>query len=267
MELFLKSLALEAAIEAGIAIMEVYNRNFNVVKKTDNSPLTEADVQAHTIISAVLNKSGIPILSEEGTQTPYATRSEWGQFWIVDPLDGTKEFVKRNGEFTVNIALIVKNKPVFGVIYAPFKNAIYAGGLEIQSSYKLINPKRNLSWDVLVKNGSLLKRKQKRFEELQDVKVITSRSHLNAYTEQFIEELQVAGKKIELISSGSALKFCLIAEGKADVYPRFAPCMEWDTAAGDAICQGVGKGVYKENTSEKLLYNKESLLSPNFVAY
>ncbi len=262
-----KTIAIQAAIRAGEAIMDVYGRDFDVAHKSDNSPLTEADLNAHEAIVGQLEQTGIPILSEEGSEIPFEIRTKWDQFWMVDPLDGTKEFVKRNGEFTVNIALVVDNRPVFGVIYVPINKTIYAGGSDDGASYKLVDPKDDISWETLISKAIPLSRKLKNYNNLNHVKVVTSRSHLNLKTQEFVKDLQNAGKNTEVVPSGSAYKFCLVAEGTADVYPRFGPCMEWDTAAGDAICEGVGGAVYVENTSEKLLYNKESLFSPNFVAH
>ncbi|TVZ22986.1 3'(2'), 5'-bisphosphate nucleotidase [Dokdonia sp. Hel_I_63] len=262
-----KTIAIQAAIKAGEVIMDVYRRDFDVAHKSDNSPLTEADLNAHETIVGQLQQTGIPILSEEGSEIPFETRIKWDQFWMVDPLDGTKEFVKRNGEFTVNIALMVGHRPVFGVIYVPVHKTIYAGGSDDGASYKLVGPKDDISWEKLINKVIPLSRKLKNYNNLNHVKVVTSRSHLNLKTQEFVKDLQNAGKNTEVVPSGSAYKFCLVAEGTADVYPRFGPCMEWDTAAGDAICEGVGGAVYVEHTSERLFYNKESLFSPNFVAH
>lgn len=267
MEQSLKTIAIQAAIKAGDAIMQVYNRDFKVDYKEDDSPLTEADLKAHDIISSLLAGTKIPILSEEGFDIHYQERKSWTQFWMVDPLDGTKEFINRNGEFAVNIALLVDNKPVFGIIYAPVTKTLYVGGLIENTSYRISNPGDTITWQEFLKESSTLSRKLNSYKDASIVRIVTSRSHLNEKTEKFIKKLEETGKKIQVVPSGSSLKFCCIAEGKADVYPRFGPCMEWDTAAGDAICEGVGVSVYIANTTKKLLYNKESLFNPNFVTY
>jgi len=267
MEQSWKTIAIQAAIHAGEAIMEVYKRDFQVNYKGDNSPLTEADLKAHDIISEALAKTNIPILSEEGSAVGYRERKSWKKFWMVDPLDGTKEFVNRNDEFAVNITLIVHNKPVFGVIYAPVTKTIYAGGSIEKASYKMSNPPISLTWLSFLKDASTLSRKLKPYTELKSVRVVTSRSYLNEDTHAFINALEEEGKNTVLVPSGSSLKFCRIAEGEADVYPRFGPCMEWDTAAGDAICEGVGISIFMAHTTKRLLYNKESLFSPNFVSH
>ncbi|SNR50017.1 3'(2'),5'-bisphosphate nucleotidase [Lutibacter agarilyticus] len=256
----LLAIAIKAAIEAGIEIMKVYTEDFKVELKSDNSPITIADQNANSVINAYLIKTDIPIISEENKQVDFLERKNWETCWIVDPLDGTKEFVKRNGEFTVNIALIHKNKPVLGVIYVPVTKTLYYSLVEAQKSYKTVLQQHYFSEENLMnvadeihpsKNSSI-------------IKVVGSRSHNSAETTAFIESIKAAEKKVEIVAKGSSLKFCLLAEGKAQVYPRFAPTMEWDTAAGHAICNAVGLKVMQATGKEELQYNKQNLLNPYF---
>lgn len=253
--------AIKAAVHAGNEIMKVYKtEDFQVESKDDESPLTIADQKANDVINKFLVPTGIPIISEENKQLDFAERKDWNKCWIVDPLDGTKEFIKRNGEFTVNIALIENQKPVFGVIYVPAKNELYIGDVSSQKSYKGIIEEFAFEF------------KESDFNEIRPsvivdkIRVVGSRSHMNQDTLDYIEELKRKYKKeVEIVSKGSSLKFCLVAEGKADVYPRFAPTMEWDTAAGDAICNAVGLRVIDRETSESMKYNRENLLNNYFL--
>jgi 3'(2'), 5'-bisphosphate nucleotidase len=241
---------------AGKAILEIYkNGNFGVEAKEDNSPLTLADKAAHDIIVKGLEPFGFPILSEEGTDVSYAERKNWSKFWMVDPLDGTKEFIKKNGEFTVNIALIEDGTPTFGVVYVPVTEELYIGGAE-QSATKItkygsfpLNCKGDITYNELIKKEGL--------------RVVASRSHLNDATQDLLSNLS----KPEIVSMGSSLKFMVIADGKADLYPRFAPTMEWDTAAAHGILLSLGYSVLEENSQEELTYNKENLLNPYFICY
>lgn len=260
--------AIDAALQAGERIRQVYEdpeADFQVERKADNSPLTIADRRAHEAISALL-KAGtpFPILSEEGRQIPYAERAAWTELWIVDPLDGTKEFIKRNGEFTVNIALVRRGVPVMGVIYVPVKEWLYfaAEGL---GAFKVegIRALGAETVDDLMRRGARLPRQ----EERDAFVVVASRSHSTPETEAYIERMRQAHERVELRSSGSSLKICLIAEGKADVYPRFAPTMEWDTAAGHAIVRVAGGEVRQADGGAPLLYNKEDLLNPWFIVF
>ena len=236
-----------AAREAGAAILEVYKTDFNVEHKADNSPLTVADKRSHEIIVRRLcgiENAPFPVLSEEGRDIPYESRRNWEYFWVVDPLDGTKEFVKRNGEFTVNIALVHKDRPVLGVIYVPVRETIYCAAL-----------------------GSGVYREDKDGREKLPLKqrpehftVAGSRSHANKELTSFIETAKMRYGEVDVISAGSALKFCLVAEGRADVYPRFGPTMEWDTAAGHIIVEEAGG-----SASKSLTYNKPNLVNGNFL--
>ncbi len=261
------SIAVRAALAAGHDIMEIYTdpkQDFGVERKADNSPLTLADKAAHRRIVDMLQETGLPILSEEGAQIAYETRRNWVAFWMVDPLDGTKEFVKKNGEFTVNIALILDGRPHMGVIYVPVRRELYfadslLGAFKISDIIELSDDERL---------PELLERSQ-RLPLLQPEKksfvVVASRSHLTPETELFIEKARREHPLVETVSSGSSLKICLVAEGAADVYPRYAPTMEWDTAAGHAIAACSGHEVYQVGTDHPIEYNKEDLHNPWFI--
>jgi 3'(2'), 5'-bisphosphate nucleotidase len=255
--------AINASLKAGVEILNIYNSDFAVQQKEDKSPLTLADKNANDVISKILEVTKLPILSEEGKTIPYAERINWEYFWMVDPLDGTKEFVKRNGEFTVNIALIHQQRTILGVIYVPVTNILYFAAEGI-GSYKLKVESNELNIENLSK---LISTSQKLPIQNSDQKytVVASRSHLSEETEQFIAELKKIHAEVELVSSGSSLKLCLVAEGSANVYPRFAPTMEWDTAAGQAICEIAKKSVMDYTTKNALLYNKENLLNNWFI--
>ena len=262
----LKDDLLDAAIEAAFAgseeILEVYGSEFTVEQKEDRSPLTEADKRANDAITRILNITSIPILSEEGKELETAERQAWGRFWMVDPLDGTKEFVKRNGEFTVNIALIEGTEPVMGVIHVPVKDTLYLG-TRANGAYKLENAgtfRGKPSYEWLDQAQALPVRSEDR-----PFTVVASRSHMSPETEAFIKEKEAAHGNVEIASIGSSLKICLVAEGAADVYPRYAPTMEWDTAAGHAIALAAGKDITDHATGERMQYNKENLLNNWFV--
>jgi 3'(2'), 5'-bisphosphate nucleotidase len=236
------------AKEAGNAIMQVYKQDFEVEYKKDSSPLTLADKKANDIIENGLNKLlvALPILSEEGKEVPYKDRKHWEYFWLVDPLDGTKEFVKKNGEFTVNIALIHKDTPALGVVYAPALDVCYWA-------------KQN---EGAFKDGQKLPLKTE--GQRDTYKIVASRSHMSDETQAFIDAIET-NKEKELVSIGSSLKICLVAEGEADIYPRLGPTMEWDTGAAHAIVSESSKKLqnYEDNTPH--LYNKKDLLIQRFV--
>lgn len=260
--------AIDASIHAGVEILKVYNGDIIVEIKDDKSPLTQADTLSNTVITNSLLKTSIPILSEEGKSIDYTERAKWDLFWLVDPLDGTKEFIKRNGEFTVNIALIKNQTPVGGVIYAPVLNDLYFS-IEGFGAYKINSSVENFlkimsKWDFL---NDLISQSIRlpRPKSSQPFTVVASRSHMSEETTAFIEELKAKHGEINLISKGSSLKLCLVAEGAAEVYPRFAPTMEWDTAAGHAIALGAGFKVRHTDSNKPLVYNKENLLNPWFV--
>lgn len=258
--------AVAAAIEAGNKIMAIYNANDFVVDiKADNSPLTKADVASHDIIEAALKVTNIPILSEEGKNIPYEVRKNWNLLWIVDPIDGTKEFIKRNGEFTVNIALVENGLPVAGVVYAPALDELYFSNAEIgayQHQGKLDNSIFELN-SAIAKSAKLPKAKIER--KTDAFVVVASRSHMSKETEEFIDDLRKSKGELELISRGSSLKLCMVANGSADCYPRFAPTMEWDTAAGQAICMHSNFNVIDWSTKETLIYNRFDLLNNWFI--
>lgn len=255
-------LAMVAALAGGKEIMCIYNSDdFEIEHKEDNSPLTLADKNANEVILSYLEKTSIPIISEENKELPYSARKEWNKCWIVDPLDGTKEFIKKNGEFTVNIALIEKGRPVLGVIYIPVSKIMYFADVKESTAYKVQVENEDdldsaLAEAVQIKPSSFGK----------DIRVVGSRSHMNKDTLEYIESLKKSlGKDVEIVSKGSSLKFCLVAEGLADVYPRFAPTMEWDTAAGQAICEAVGLQVVDRETSVSMVYNRKNLLNNYFL--
>lgn len=256
-------IAVEAAVEGGAAIMTVYAQDdLGVEFKDDQSPLTLADKKCNAIINSYLEKTEFPIISEENKLLSYEERKGWDTCWIVDPLDGTKEFVKRNGEFTVNIALIQKGKPLLGVIYVPDTKELYVADVmkSIVSKFELDDHQVHVE-DLDFKRNKIEPNKA----IIASVNVVGSRSHMNEATSEFVNSLSDSYEEVNIVSKGSSLKFCLVAEGKADVYPRFAPTMEWDTAAGQAICEAAGLEVISKETDEPLLYNKENLLNPWFI--
>ena len=245
------------AKDAGKAIMEIYNQDFGVEFKSDNTPLTIADRKANEIIVTALNQlpvnsflqQNIPILSEEGRNVPFDERKNWEYFWLIDPLDGTKEFVKKNGEFTINIALIYKDVPIIGVVYSPALNVCYWA-------------KRN---EGAFKDGEKLPIKANRQRDVY--KIVASRSHMSNETKDFIEAIDTDKEKV-IISIGSSLKICLVAEGEANIYPRLSPTMEWDTAAAHAIVNesnALFNKYIKNGPYQKHLYNKKNLLNDWFV--
>ncbi|MEZ5197526.1 MAG: 3'(2'),5'-bisphosphate nucleotidase CysQ [Bacteroidales bacterium] len=259
----LLEISINATIVAGKKICEIYQNTFDVKYKEDHSPLTIADLKSNEVIQSFLLKTGIPILSEEGKSIPYQERKEWDILWIVDPLDGTKEFVKRNGEFTVNIALIENGIPALGVIYVPVRRCLYFAS-EITGSLKVENIAADSgSFDLkeLLKKGSILPLE---FTN-RTYKVVGSKSHMTKETEDYIDELKKHHSQIEVLSKGSSLKICMVAEGEADEYPRFAPTMEWDIAAGHAIVKYSGGSLINYDTQKEMTYNRETMLNPWFL--
>lgn len=254
-------IAIQAAIQGGRKIMEVYATEFSFESKSDSSPLTIADKNANDQIVSILIDTRIPIISEENKQISYSQRKDWTVCWIVDPLDGTKEFIKRNGEFTVNIALVEDGIPKLGVIYVPVTKTLYYTSNDGKGSFKHILESVDESIDYIFNHA-------KSISPLKDltspIKIVGSRSHLNADTKEFISRMAVENK-VDIVSKGSSLKFCLVAEGNAHLYPRFAPTMEWDTAAGQALCNAVGVDVIDMTTKKPLRYNKENLLNNHFL--
>jgi 3'(2'), 5'-bisphosphate nucleotidase len=257
------SAAITAAYAAGDAIMKVYNSvDYDVALKPDGSPISRADKDAHNEIVKRLADSTIPILSEEGDEIPFEVRSKWPLFWMIDPLDGTKEFVEQNGEFTVNIALIKKGVPIFGIVYSPVQRKMYYGGTALKRAY--IETNREPAMEL----KNIESRELSYFDTLDSVRVVISRSYQNKPTLGFISHY----KNTALRTMGSSLKFMILAEGNGDIYPRYAPTMEWDTAAAHAILLSVGCNIYHvddENgvSPNPLEYNKKNLLNPSFICF
>lgn len=242
------------AKDAGAAIMKIYSQPFEVEQKDDNSPLTLADRESNNIILEGLQKyyPDIPYISEETKQTPYEVRKNWEYFWLIDPLDGTKEFIKKNDEFTVNIALIHDGVPELGVVYLPVKDILYYA-IKGQGCYKV------------EQNGNANKIQARSLQDKKELIIMGSRSHGNQELQDFVEQKKQEYDSVEFIAAGSSLKFTMIAEGKADIYPRLGPTMEWDTAAAHAVVLESGKKVYEYGTDQQLKYNKENLLNPWFI--
>lgn len=252
-------LAIKASLLAGEKILEIYHSDrIESEMKGDNSPLTRADKVSHNTIVKELSKFSIPILSEEGAEIDYSIRKKWPKFWLIDPLDGTKEFIKKNGEFTVNIALIENQTPILGVVYTPVTKKLYFAEKDL-GSFKI----------ETIKTFEELGLKQViNLTEVSTPKhytIVVSRSHLNKETTHYIAEKKQKLNEIRLKQFGSSLKICKVAEGKAHCYPRLGPTMEWDTAAAHAVVKYSGKNLVNFNSNDELTYNKESLLNPFFV--
>ncbi|EAR02535.1 3'(2'),5'-bisphosphate nucleotidase CysQ [Maribacter sp. HTCC2170] len=255
-------IALKSAVEAGKEILKIYENEFEISIKEDKSPLTEADIASSDIINSYLKPTGFHIISEEIRNLEFDIRKDWKTCWIVDPLDGTKEFIKRNGEFTVNIALVENGIPKMGVIYVPVTRELYYADVSKGKAYKtLLNNAHETDGSYFNDNDLITPIE----DDKEMIKVVGSRSHMNKDTLKFIEELKNEYRGIDIVSKGSSLKFCLVAEGKADIYPRLAPTMEWDTAAGHAICSAVGLTVISKETNKELAYNKKDLLNSHFI--
>lgn len=257
----LLKIALTASFNAADSILEIYKSDFDYKLKEDNSPITLADKNSNIIICNILKNTNIPIISEESEKISYDIRKNYKYTWIVDPLDGTKEFINRNGEFAVNIALAKNGKPIIGVICAPCLNTLYFASNTI-GSFKLDNYNLfdipNLSLDKIINSSIKLP-----IENNKEKIIICSHSHLNDETKKFIENL--SDKNYKIIKKGSSIKFGIIAEGKADIYPRLFPTMEWDTAAGQIILEQTGKEILDFNTKKTLRYNKKDLKNPSFI--
>lgn len=263
--------AVDAALAAGREILDVYGKEFTAEQKADKSPLTEADKRAHEVILKKLAATGLPVLSEEGKEVGVSERQAWKRYWLVDPLDGTKEFIKRNGEFTVNIALMERDelpagplgaaRPIAGVLYVPVKDLLYfaweGGGAFRQSS--ATRPAKDAYERTLSADRLPVPHQRTAFT------IVASRSHPSPETEAYIARMEQAHGRVELASMGSALKICLVAEGAADAYPRYAPTMEWDTAAGHAIVNEAGRSIIDITTGEAMRYNKASLVNNWFI--
>ena len=255
--------AIGASLAAGEKILEVYESDhFDVTRKADDSPLTRADlISQKTIAEKLDGGSDFPLLGEEGREIPYRERSEWETFWLVDPLDGTKEFVKRNGEFTVNIALVSDHRSVLGVLYVPVKDILYygfsgGGAFRVDGAADMTASSITAA---AVKLPDIIDR------VVPPVRVVASRSHFSAATAAFVEGIESKHGSVDLLNAGSALKICLVAEGRADIYPRLAPTMEWDVGAGQIIAEEAGCTVLEAETGVPLRYNKANLVNPHFI--
>ncbi|MCB0508513.1 MAG: 3'(2'),5'-bisphosphate nucleotidase CysQ [Chitinophagales bacterium] len=244
---------IDIAINAGNAILEIYQQDIAVEIKSDNSPLTLADKKSNEIIVNGLKNltPEIPIISEENKLIDYAERKNWNQYWLVDPLDGTKEFIKKNGEFTVNIALVENGTPIAGVVHVPAKKCTYYAQKN-QGSFK-------------IENGNTTPIHLRKLAEDGILKIVGSRSHQTPELLEYVEQQKSKFKEVDFVAAGSSLKFCLIAEGIADVYPRLGPTMEWDTCAGHIVATEAGAEVLRADTLQPLTYNKENLLNPYFI--
>lgn len=254
--------ALTAILKASAEIMKIYGENqLNITLKKDASPVTQADLKSSDIICTHLEKTGIPIICEETASTAYHIRKKWEYFWLVDPLDGTKEFISRNGEFTVNIALISNRKPILGLISVPAQGLLY-WGIQEMGAYKIdFSSIEETNYKSVKDRATVLPC----FDKGPNTRVVVSRSHLDENTLKYLKNLAEKGMCVEQISVGSALKFCYIAEGKADIYLRYSPTMEWDTAAGQAITEASGAQMTKFPYRKVFLYNKKKLVNQGFI--
>lgn len=237
----------DIAFKAGQAILSIYDQTYDIQYKKDGSPVTKADMLSNHIICTELQKlyPNIPILSEENKEIPYAIRKHWEYFWCIDPLDGTKEFMKKNGEFAINIALIKQNEPVLGIVYAPALVTMY-WAKQGEGAFKNGNKRLPLN------------------QHSEKYTIVASKSHLSEETRHFMDNIKTKKKKI-VLSMGSSAKMCFVADGSIDVYPRLSPTMEWDTAAADIIIKEAGGFVLQWNSSKSLKYNKEQLINPWFI--
>ncbi len=249
-----KNILIELALIAGEEIMRYYGKTYNTEFKKDSSPVTDADIAANDIIVKELVKTKLPIISEESVNLPYEERAKLKEYWLVDPLDGTKQFVRHEKEFTVNIARIVDNLPVEGVVYAPVFKKLYYGNM-IDGAFL---------YDYNLKETSINKLPLKSEKGLS---VVVSKSHLNEATKEFVEKLSKKSPNLRLCKVGSSLKFCCLAEGHSDIYPRIGAISEWDIAAGHAIIKASGGCVINLKTAKEVTYNKESLRTPDFTAF
>lgn len=264
--------SIEAAVEAGQEIMDVYHTDFMVEHKADDSPLTIADKRSHTIIMKRLQAFGLPILSEEGRSIPWSERKKWTDLWIVDPLDGTKEFIKKNDEFTVNIARVKNARPILGVIFVPAKKLLYFAEKDLGAYRCDLNDGFNFDNSDLTQIIKVSQRLplQPRSSTPRDFKrhpylIVGSRSHQTPELKQYVEDKRRDFESVDFIAAGSSMKFCLVAEGQADVYPRLGPTCEWDIAAGHIIAEEAGTRVFQHASGKPLDFNKADILNPWFI--
>lgn len=250
--------AIQASMDASRAIMQIYENEFEHEIKSDGSPVTQADIASSTIIKNILSQTEIPIIDEESTQLPFEIRKNWKQNWCVDPLDGTKEFIKKNGEFSVNIALIENQKPIFGLIASPVEKKIILG-MKGKGVYIFNFENSNIpeKWTKIEKNNIVPEK----------IGIIASRSHHSDLSQDLKDEIIARFGEYNIVSKGSALKFFDLALNKVAIYPRFAPTMEWDLAAGQIILEELGGKTLKVNGLESVIYNKENLTNPHFIAF
>lgn len=238
--------------------MDIRKGGFEVIRKEDRSPVTLADDTSNRILMHRLSVFDFPVISEESPIAPYSERQHWEYYWCVDPLDGTKEFIHEQDEFAINVALMQNNQPIFGVLALPAKKELYYGGEQIgvfKSGFENTGP------------DFLNKRYEIEPETLaRPFTAVVSRSHLNKQTLDHIEGMKIIHPDLQVKRAGSSTKFCLLLENKADIYPRYSPCMEWDTAAGDALIRATGKGIFQLNSTERIVYNKPNLTNPSFIA-
>ena len=258
----LLKLSIKAALYAGTEILDFYNSSLIIQTKKDKTPLTQADINSNKIILKFLNKASLPIISEENTMFSYSVRKKWKAFWLVDPLDGTKDFLKKNNQFTVNIALVENNKPVIGVIYAPATGELFFGSKQTDS--KKINICNQRINDIKIEDILLKSKKIMVTNSKYDYSIAISNSHQNNETEEYILNKKKLHKDLKIIRMGSSLKICKVAEGKISHYPRLGPTKEWDTAAGHAILNYAGGKLVDFNFKE-LKYNKKDIVNPNFI--
>jgi 3'(2'), 5'-bisphosphate nucleotidase len=249
-----KNILIEIALKAGNEILKYFGHKYITEYKSDNSPVTEADIAANNIILAGLAATNLPIISEESGIAPYSERKLYKEYWLVDPLDGTKQFVRNENEFTVNIALIKDNQPVEGVVYAPAINKLYYGNIEEGA----------FLYDYNIKNSTPVKLPLKHQDGLS---LIVSKSHLNENTRDFINKIKTEFPDAEICKVGSSLKFCCLAEGNTDFYPRIGAISEWDIAAGHAVLKSAGGFVVELSTGKDIVYNSNSLRTPDFIAF
>lgn len=256
--LSISSIPIEASIEASKAIMKIYEGEFERIEKKDGSPVTIADFTSSEILRDHLKQTSLPITGEEREKAPFEIRKDWSRSWCIDPLDGTKEFIKRNGEFVINIALLEGQKTILGLIASPVNEKIILGGPEFGAyEFSFIEARNPEKW-----------KKLEALKPITDpITVISSRSHYTGDILSLIHNIEEKYNKFESIKMGSALKFFYLVNGKADIYPRFAPTMEWDIAAGQAIFEAIGGEIINIKTGKPLEYNKENLMNPYFIAY
>ncbi len=259
--------AYNAAIRAGEIILDIYSRkeDYDINLKSDNTPITLADRLSHSLIKEYLGQTRIPLLSEEGRQMLFDERKDWDMFWMIDPLDGTKEFIKGNNEFTVNIALMVSSRPVIGVIYVPYYRKMYFCEKGFGSYFKSDVASDRTAEFTYTEIYESARRLPLSSAANSPVRVGVSRSHKNDLTEKYIAVLRDTHPDLQVIEQGSSYKFCMLAEGSIDYYVRTSDTYEWDTAAGEVILSESGGETKALPREEKFAYNKQSLLNPHFI--